>query len=177
MAKFKGTFLQNNSRRLLLKFVQYLFFESFFVSLNKSVLLHRRCLMSIFTGILILLLIWFCVKVFPIAMVSLFCKNLILPIPHLVLYDRKHFCSILTVWAAFYFCFIKSSFCSVRMWRMFLQTSFQKCSSRSQMFFRSSRPEVFCNKGALRDFAKFTENTCARTSLLLKLQAKVSNFI
>ena len=60
---------------------------------------------------------------------------------------------------------------------MFLQTSFQKCSSRSQMFFRSSRPEVFCNKGALRDFAKFTENTCARTSLLLKLQAKVSNFI
>ena len=40
---------------------------------------------------------------------------------------------------------------------MFLPNSFQKCrSSRSQMFFRSSRPEMFCKKAVLRDFPKFT---------------------
>ena len=43
------------------------------------------------------------------------------------------------------------------MWRMFLQNSFQTCrSSHLQIFFRSSRPEVFCKKSVLRDFAKFT---------------------
>ena len=40
---------------------------------------------------------------------------------------------------------------------MFLQNSFQTCrSSHLQIFFRSSRPEVFCKKSVLRDFAKFT---------------------
>ena len=32
-------------------------------------------------------------------------------------------------------------------------------------------PEVFCKKGVLRNFAKFTGNTCARDSFLIKLQA------
>ena len=32
------------------------------------------------------------------------------------------------------------------------------------MMFRSSLPEVFCQEGALKNFAKFTENTCARVS-------------
>ena len=36
---------------------------------------------------------------------------------------------------------------------------------------RSSRPEVFCKKGVLRNFAKFTWNTCARVSFLITLQA------
>ena len=36
---------------------------------------------------------------------------------------------------------------------------------------RSSRPKVFCKKGILRNFAKFTENTYARVSFLMKLQA------
>ena len=45
------------------------------------------------------------------------------------------------------------------------------------MFFRSSHPEVFCKKHVLRDFANSQENTCARVSLLIKLQAKVGNFI
>ena len=36
---------------------------------------------------------------------------------------------------------------------------------------RSSRPEVFCKKGVLRNIAKLTENTCARVSFLIKLQA------
>ena len=37
--------------------------------------------------------------------------------------------------------------------------------------YRSSRPEKFCKKGVLRNFAKFQENTCARVSFLIKLQA------
>ena len=36
---------------------------------------------------------------------------------------------------------------------------------------RSSRPKVFCKKGVLRNFANSEENTCARVSLLIKLQA------
>ena len=36
---------------------------------------------------------------------------------------------------------------------------------------RSSRPKVFCKKVILRNFAKFTENTYARVSFLMKLQA------
>ena len=36
---------------------------------------------------------------------------------------------------------------------------------------RSSRPEVFCKKVVLRNFANSEENTCARVSLLIKLQA------
>ena len=61
------------------------------------------------------------------------------------------------IWATFYFCFIKSSPCKVRMWRMFLPNSFQKCRSRHlKMFFRSSCPEVSCKKAVLRDFTKFT---------------------
>ena len=40
---------------------------------------------------------------------------------------------------------------------MFSPNSHQKCrSSRLQMFFRSSRPEMFCKKAVLRDFPKFT---------------------
>ena len=35
--------------------------------------------------------------------------------------------------------------------------------------FRSSRPEVFCKEGILRNFTKFTGNTCARVSFLIKL--------
>ena len=53
-------FLQNSSGRLLLKFVEYLFLESFFVSLDKSILLHRRYLMPKFSKILILV----CRKIF-----------------------------------------------------------------------------------------------------------------
>ena len=32
------------------------------------------------------------------------------------------------------------------------------------LIFKSSPPEVFCKKGVLRSFAKFTGNTCARIS-------------
>ena len=63
-------------------FVEYLLY--FFVSLDKSVLLHHRCLMSKFPEILILLCrkiffvyIQFYTKLFPIAVVLLLYKNLI----------------------------------------------------------------------------------------------------
>ena len=34
--------------------------------------------------------------------------------------------------------------------------------------------DVFCEKGVRRNFAKFTENTCARISFLIKLQKRDS---
>ena len=103
MAKFFSAPLQNTSQRMLLNFVQYLFLESFFISVDKSVLLHCRCLMSKFSEILILV----CRKIFsafyPI-LHETFSNSYGFPLmqefnpfyPHLVLYDRKHFCSILT---------------------------------------------------------------------------------
>ena len=36
---------------------------------------------------------------------------------------------------------------------------------------RSSHPELFCTKGALKIFAYSQENTCARVSFLIKSQA------
>ena len=75
----------------------------FFVSLDKSFLLHRRCLISKFSEILILV----CRKIFsafyPILQ-EIFSNSYGFPLmqefnpfyPQLVLYDRKHFCSVLT---------------------------------------------------------------------------------
>ena len=37
--------------------------------------------------------------------------------------------------------------------------------------FKSSRPELFCKKGLLKNFAKFQERICARVCFLIKLQA------
>ena len=137
MRKFLRTpFLQNTCRPLLQKFVQSLFLESFFLSLDKSALLHHRSLMLKFTEMLMLV----CRKI-----LSTFYPNLHKSFSnsygsallqefnpfylHLVVYDRKHFCSILTDLSNLLFLFhkIKQS-----MWRIFLPSSFQKCrSSRS----------------------------------------------
>ena len=43
--------------------------------------------------------------------------------------------------------------------------------------FRSSRPDVFCLKDVLRISQNSQENTCARLSVLIKLQAWACNFI
>ena len=53
--------------------------------------------------------------------------------------------------------------------------SFDKMTAKASTFclyyiFRSSRQGVFCEKGVPRNFAKFTENSCARVSFLMKLQ-------
>ena len=57
-----------------------------------------------------------------------------------MLYDRKHFCSVLTNLSKLshsrdHFCFIKIFLCNVLISKMFLQNTFQKCCP-SQMFFR-----------------------------------------
>ena len=79
-SSFSHTFV-----RLLLKFVGYLFLKRFFVFLDKSILLQRRCLTSKFSGILGTFFRLFS----PYVGVSLFS-------PDLVFSDRKNFCSILT---------------------------------------------------------------------------------
>ena len=104
MAKFLMIpFLKNTSCRLFLKFVQYLFLESFFVSFDKSVLLHRRCLMSKFSGTL--MLVWRKMfSAFYLILHETFSDSYGFPYMqefnpfslHLVLYDRKYFCSIST---------------------------------------------------------------------------------
>ena len=163
MTKFLRTpFLQNMSGRLFLKFVQYLFLESFCASLDKSVLLHRRYLMSKFTEMLILLFIRLYMKIFSIAW-----QEFNPFYPHRVLCDRKHFCSILTDLSNHLFLFHK-----IKQWmlRVFLPNSFQRCrSSRSQMFFRSSRPEMFCKKAVLRDFPKFTRKHLCQSLFITKV--------
>ena len=42
---------------------------------------------------------------------------------------------------------------------------------QSSKQYRSSRPEVFCKKSALRNFPNSEENSCIRASFLIKLQA------
>ena len=60
---------------------------------------------------------------------------------------------------------------------MFLPNSFQKCrSSRSQMFFRSSRPEMFCKKAVLRDFPKFTGKHLCQSLFITKVGVQGRQF-
>ena len=87
--------------------------------------------------------------------------------PHLVLYDRKHFCSILTDLSNLLFLIYKIK---QRMLRMFLPNSFEKYrSSCSQMFFRSSCPEMLCKKAVLRDFPKFTGKHLCQSLFITKV--------
>ena len=44
-------------------------------------------------------------------------------------------------------------------------------STTGLAFIKKQPPEVLCKKGVLKIFAKFTGNTCARVSFLIKLQA------
>ena len=102
----------NRWRIFFLKFVQYLFLESVFVSSDKPVLLHRKCLMSKFSEMLILV----CRKIFSAFYLILhetFSNSYGFPLmhefnpfhPHLVLDNRKHFCSILADLSNFLFLF------------------------------------------------------------------------
>ena len=45
------------------------------------------------------------------------------------------------------------------------------------MFFRSSRPDVFCKRVLLKILQNLQENACLRVSLLIKLDALAYNFI
>ena len=54
---------------------------------------------------------------------------------------------------------------------MYLSYIWKIVAQTTGLQFRSSRPEVFCKKGVLRNFTKFTEKHLARVSFLKKLQA------
>ena len=58
---------------------------------------------------------------------------------------------------------------------MFLPNSFQKCS-HLQMFFRSSRPEMFCKKAVLRDFPKFTGKHLCQSLFITKVGVQGRQF-
>ena len=58
---------------------------------------------------------------------------------------------------------------------LFLRTSAN--GSFCRQFYRSSHRRSSVRKGVLRDFAKFTGNTCPRVSFLIKLHAQGWNFI
>ena len=49
---------------------------------------------------------------------------------------------------------------------------------KTQDLSKSSHPELFCQKGVLKNFSRFTEkHLCQRDSFLTKFQALVCNFI
>ena len=99
----KDTFFTGHLPRAASEIRTVSFLRIFVVSLDKSALLHHRCLMSQFTEMLMLV----CSKIFSafyptwhvtfsnsygFALLQKFNPLY----SHLVLYDRKHFCSILT---------------------------------------------------------------------------------
>ena len=91
--------------------------------------------------------------------------------PHLVLYDREHFCPIWTDLGNFFLVSSKAPFAKLWSEECSYKTSFQKCrSSRLQMFFRSSHPEVFCKRGVLRNFTKFTGKHLCWSPFLIQLE-------
>ena len=125
------------------------FLESFFVLLDKSVLLHRRYFMSKFSEILILVCrkMFSCYPIFmkllPVAMISLLCKNLILFVfllmqefnpfyPYLVLKVRKYFCSVLTDLSNLSFLFHQkwSEECFYKTVSKNADAAIHKCSSK-----------------------------------------------
>ena len=95
-----SAFLQNTSGQLLLKFVEYLFLEYLFIYLGKSILLHRIGSMLKFSEILILvcrkIFFAFSNETFSNSFGFLLMYKFSIFSPHLVFYDRQHFCSILT---------------------------------------------------------------------------------
>ena len=155
----------------------------FFVSLDKSLLLHRRCLISKFSEILILV----CRKIFsafyPI-LHETFSNSYGFPLmqefnpfyPHLVLYDRKIFLFNLD-WFEQLFNFVSSKvpFAKLRCEECSYKTAFKnteaaipKCSSEA-VTQRCSVEKVF-----LDILQNSQENNCTIVSLLIKLQASAS---
>ena len=58
--------------------------------------------------------------------------------------------------------------------QLLIDTVLNKSSKTS---YRNSRPEVFCKKSLLRNFAKFTLKHPSQVSFFIKLQASACNFI
>ena len=97
--------------------------------------------------------------------------------PHLVLYDRKHFCSILTDLSNLLFLFHQK----------FAKLAYEKCcyetvSKNAEADVRKCFSETVAQRCSVKQvFLEISqnsqENTCARVSLLIKLQVKVDNFL
>ena len=169
------------------KFVQYLFLESFFVSLDKSVLLHCRCLMSKFSEMLILV----CRKIFsafyPILHETI-SNSYSFPhmpefnpvYPHLVLYDRKHFCDL--DWFEQRFIFVSSEVPFAKL--LSEECSYKTVSKNAEAAIRICSSEAVAQRSSIKKlFLEISqnsqENTHPKVSLLLKLQetASAGNFI
>ena len=140
-------------------------------------MLHCRYSMSKFTEMLVLLFIQFYLKVFPIATVSLFCKNLLLSILNQYFMKGNIFVQSWLIWATFYFSLIKFPFfkgceeCSYKTVSKNAEAAILKCSSEA-VAQRCSVKKMF-----LEILQTSQESTCAKVSLLIKLQTKISNFI
>ena len=139
-------------------------------------LLHRRCLILKFFEMLILV----CRKIFsafyPI-LHEIFFNSYGFPFiqefnpfyPHLVLYDRKHFCSILTDLSNLLFLFhqkfpLACEECSYKAVSKNAEAAVSKCSSEA-VAQRCSIKKVF-----LEILQNSQEITLSRVSLLIKLQ-------
>ena len=62
-----------------------------------------------------------------------------------------------------------------QQWRVWTRRDLDRVQSKYFLkMYRSNRPEVFCKKGVVRNFTKFTGNTRARVSFLIKLQQNTS---
>ena len=131
--------------------------ESVFVSLDKSVLLHSRCLM----------LILVCRKIFCAFYLILhetFSSSCSFPYmqefnplyPDVVRYDKKHFCNL--DWFEQPFIFVSSKVPLAKLYDviMFLQNSFQKCRSSRLQCSLEAVTQSCSKKGIVRNFAKFT---------------------
>ena len=97
--------------------------------------------------------------------------------PQPVLYERKHFCSILTDLSNLLF-FLNQKFpffkgceeCSYKTVSKNAEAAILKCSSEA-VAQRCSVKKMF-----LEILQTSQESTCAKVSLLIKLQTKISNF-
>ena len=98
--------------------------------------------------------------------------------PHLVLYDRKHFCSILTDLSNLFFVSSKVPFaklwceeCFYKLVSKNAEAAVRKCS------LEAVAQRCFVKRVLLKILQNLQENTCLRVSLLIKLDALACNFI
>ena len=117
----------------------------------------------------------FCMKLVPIAVVFLLCENFIFSLPNLVLYDTKHFFSILTDLSNFtqeVTIFPPTKVPLAKVWS-------ETCSYKKNIQKRgSSRLQKFFKIGVIINSQHWQENICVGVSLFNKVTGlKTYNFI
>ena len=64
-----------------------------------------------------------------------------------------------------------SKYYNKQYWRVWTRRDLERVQSKYfSKTYRSSPPDVFCKKGVLRNSQNSQENTCARVSLIIRLQ-------